>query len=251
MYFFKLFFLVISLFIFNIHAENWDFEKTRYDDGYKYSSFVFSNNYNDFFSVYCSEVSDSVYFLINFKDETLFNEEESFVNIYFDDDRTNEHVLVADYSKGSIFFDKSSFFIGHNNTYSFEDFINYIKKSKKITFLTKINKRRTFDFKLKNSFNSLNKLSQHCDIWFFIFLVYNINTTTKNIMAKVQHRKNENFEKLLRRFKRACDDDKIIFEARKREFFEKNSEKNRKKRKSAIKRNQKEQLKNQKKKKLY
>ena len=46
-------------------------------------------------------------------------------------------------------------------------------------------------------------------------------------------------------------DDKIIFEARKREFFENNSEKNRKKRKSAIKRNQKEQLKNQKKKQLY
>ena len=44
-------------------------------------------------------------------------------------------------------------------------------------------------------------------------------------MAKVQNRKNENFEKLLRRFKRACDDDKIIFEARKREFFENNLEK--------------------------
>ncbi len=70
-------------------------------------------------------------------------------------------------------------------------------------------------------------------------------------MAKVQHRKNENFEKLLRRFKRACDDDKIIFEARKREFFENNSEKNRKKRKSAIKINQKEKLKNKKNKQLY
>ena len=70
-------------------------------------------------------------------------------------------------------------------------------------------------------------------------------------MAKVEHKKNENFEKLLRRFKRACDEDKIVFESRKREFFENKSEKNRKKRKAAVKRCEKEQRKNTKRNRLY
>lgn len=70
-------------------------------------------------------------------------------------------------------------------------------------------------------------------------------------MAKVQLKKNENFEKLLRRFKRLCENDKIIVGARQREYFETKSEKTRKQKKAAIKRQEKQNLKNQIKKKLY
>ena len=42
-------------------------------------------------------------------------------------------------------------------------------------------------------------------------------------MAKVKAKENENFENTLRRFKRACDNEKIIQEARERQNFEKPS----------------------------
>lgn len=42
-------------------------------------------------------------------------------------------------------------------------------------------------------------------------------------MAKVQARKNEDFNQLLRRFKRAVDEEKIIQEVRDRKHFEKPS----------------------------
>ena len=70
-------------------------------------------------------------------------------------------------------------------------------------------------------------------------------------MAKVNSKKHESFDKLLRRFKRQCESDKIIIEARCREFFETKSEKKRKQKKAAIKRQEKQNLKNQIKKKLY
>ena len=108
MQFFKLFLLTI-LFSFNIQAETWSFEKNDTEEGINYSSFVFSENYEDFFSIYCSDNDNEVYFLVNFKDENLFADQEDLINVYFDNDRTNEHVLVVDYDKGSAFFNKSSF----------------------------------------------------------------------------------------------------------------------------------------------
>jgi small subunit ribosomal protein S21 len=55
-------------------------------------------------------------------------------------------------------------------------------------------------------------------------------------MATVNLRQQENFEKLIRRFKKSCDIDNIIQDVRNREFFEKDSTKKRKQKKSAIKR---------------
>lgn len=164
MYFLKVLFLIISLFVFNINANGWDFEKTESEEGYNYSSFVFANNYDNFFSVYCSENSHYVNFLIHFKDKSLFNEEVNFVNVYFNNNKQNEYNLVANYDKGSIFFDNSSFFIGNNNHYNFNSFVNDIKKSKTITFSTNLNETKSFDFNLKKSLNSLNKLSKYCNI---------------------------------------------------------------------------------------
>jgi small subunit ribosomal protein S21 len=59
-------------------------------------------------------------------------------------------------------------------------------------------------------------------------------------MAKVSLKNNyEKFDQLLRRFKRACDNDKIVLDARSREFFEKPTTVRKKAKKSAIKRQQK------------
>ena len=60
MQFFKLFLLTI-LFSFNIQAETWSFEKNDTEEGINYSSFVFSENYEDFFSIYCSDNDNEVY----------------------------------------------------------------------------------------------------------------------------------------------------------------------------------------------
>ena len=59
-------------------------------------------------------------------------------------------------------------------------------------------------------------------------------------MAKVSLKNNyEKFDQLLRRFKKECDNDKIVLESRSREFFEKPTTKRKKAKKSAIKREQK------------
>lgn len=57
-------------------------------------------------------------------------------------------------------------------------------------------------------------------------------------MAKVQLRKNEDFNQLLRRFKRAVDEEKIIPEARERQYYEKPTMKRKLERKAAVRRHQ-------------
>ena len=51
----------------------------------------------------------------------------------------------------------------------------------------------------------------------------------------------ESFESMFRRFKRACDEADIVKELRAREFYEKPSQKNKRKRAAAVKRTQREQ----------
>lgn len=58
-------------------------------------------------------------------------------------------------------------------------------------------------------------------------------------MAKVILRNNEKFDQLLRRFKRACDNDKIILQARSKEFYEKPTITRKKAKQAAIKRHNK------------
>lgn len=59
-------------------------------------------------------------------------------------------------------------------------------------------------------------------------------------MAKVKLKhKHEKFEAMWRRFKRACERDDILLEVRKRESFEKPSAKRKRKKASAVKREQK------------
>jgi len=55
-------------------------------------------------------------------------------------------------------------------------------------------------------------------------------------MPGVIAKKNESFEKLMRRFKRAVDKDDIINELRKREFYEKPTQKRKRRRAAAVKR---------------
>lgn len=55
-------------------------------------------------------------------------------------------------------------------------------------------------------------------------------------MAKVKLRNNENFNSLMRRFKRKCDEDKIIQECRERQRFEKPSMVKKKEKTKAIRR---------------
>ncbi len=55
-------------------------------------------------------------------------------------------------------------------------------------------------------------------------------------MPGVIAKKNESFEKLMRRFKRAVDKDDLINELRKREFYEKPTQKRKRQRAAAIKR---------------
>lgn len=57
-------------------------------------------------------------------------------------------------------------------------------------------------------------------------------------MAKVQLRKNEDFNQLLRRFKRAVDEEKIIQEARERQTYEKPTMKRKLAKKAAVRRHQ-------------
>lgn len=71
-------------------------------------------------------------------------------------------------------------------------------------------------------------------------------------MSKVTLKNNENFDKLLRRFKKSCEEEKIIETARDNVTFEKPSEAKRIAKKAAIKRHLKkksEELQN--KKRLY
>ncbi len=56
-------------------------------------------------------------------------------------------------------------------------------------------------------------------------------------MAKVTLKNYEKFEQLLRRFKRSCDNDKIVLQARSKEYYEKPTDKKKKAKKAAIKRN--------------
>ena len=59
-------------------------------------------------------------------------------------------------------------------------------------------------------------------------------------MPKVERKhERENFESMLRRFKRACEKADILLEVRKREFYEKPSSKRKRKKAAAIKREQK------------
>jgi small subunit ribosomal protein S21 len=55
-------------------------------------------------------------------------------------------------------------------------------------------------------------------------------------MAKVTAKNYEKFDQLLRRFKRSCDNDKIVIQARENEFYEKPTNKRKKAKQSAIKR---------------
>ena len=55
-------------------------------------------------------------------------------------------------------------------------------------------------------------------------------------MPGVIAKKNESFEKLMRRFKRAVDKDDLINELRKREFYEKPTQKRKRQRAAAVKR---------------
>jgi len=55
-------------------------------------------------------------------------------------------------------------------------------------------------------------------------------------MPGVIAKKNESFEKLMRRFKRAVDKDDIINELRRREFYEKPTQKRKRQRAAAVKR---------------
>lgn len=47
-------------------------------------------------------------------------------------------------------------------------------------------------------------------------------------MAKVKARQNESFEQLLRRFKRSCDNEKVVQEAKDRQYYEKPTQARRK-----------------------
>lgn len=55
-------------------------------------------------------------------------------------------------------------------------------------------------------------------------------------MPGVIAKKNESFERLLRRFKRAIEKDDLINELRKREFYEKPTSKRKRQRAAAVKR---------------
>lgn len=140
----------------------WNFEiNNNNEEELIYSSYIFSNNLDNFFSVYCEDNQNELYFLMNIKKE-IFPEELNVVTVYFDNDRSVEYQLAVDYNKNSLFFNKSSFYIGYNNYYQFPDFINNIKTKNNITFLSRLDERHLFSFDLKNSFNSLNLLKQHC-----------------------------------------------------------------------------------------
>ena len=55
-------------------------------------------------------------------------------------------------------------------------------------------------------------------------------------MSGVIAKKNESFEKLMRRFKRAVEKDDLVNELRKREFYEKPTSKRKRARAAAVKR---------------
>ncbi|MGH8461394.1 MAG: 30S ribosomal protein S21 [Stenotrophobium sp.] len=58
-------------------------------------------------------------------------------------------------------------------------------------------------------------------------------------MPTVRIRDNEPFEVALRRFKRTCEKAGVLTDVRKKEFFEKPSQENKRKRAAAVKRQQK------------
>ena len=62
-------------------------------------------------------------------------------------------------------------------------------------------------------------------------------------MPNVKVRENEPFELALRRFKRTCEKAGVLAETRKREFYEKPSERRRKEKARAVRRERKRQLK--------
>ena len=163
---FKVFTILFSLVLIgNLFASepSWDFEIDKGEDTNHYSSYVFSHNYDNFLSVYCDDNQQDLYFLMQLKKEK-FPQEINYVTVYFDNDRTFEYQLAVDYNKTSLFFNKSSFFIGYNNEYKFSNFIDDIKRKNTITFLSKIDGIEIYRFNLKNSFNSLKNLKENCGI---------------------------------------------------------------------------------------
>jgi hypothetical protein len=162
----KIILLLILLFLnFDLLSEEkiWGFEINKESEKTNFSSYVFSNDYNEFFSIYCTEEDNEVYFLVNLE-KKLLKKEKNLVKVYFDNDRSKEYDLFVNYNEDSIFFLKSSFYIEYNNHYNFDNFLNNIKKNKTITFMFQSDNNYRLQFKLNNSFNALNSLKKVCSI---------------------------------------------------------------------------------------